>query len=143
MPRYRTTIESSRSIHELFSYFKDFSNSQAWDPGVVRASCESNGTIGLGSAFLVSAKFNQRVMDLRYVITEFEEPHRLVFEASIPAGRSVDTVTFSARNHGCALTYDASLVLDGWWRLTSPILSLLFRRTGNAARAGMTEVLNP
>ncbi len=141
MARYTTTFRSNRSIEETFAYFSDFVNALEWDPSVRSAQRSDDGPIVVGSEFLLDAVFAGRVQHLTYSVTAIELLHRVVFEAAIPFGRSVDTITFAPVLGGCRVTYDAQLQLRGAFKLLEPVMALLFRRTGNRARVGMIEVL--
>ena len=51
MARYVDAIDLPLPTEQAFAYLADFSNTQAWDPGVVSAQRLARGEIGLGSRF--------------------------------------------------------------------------------------------
>ena len=142
MARYRTTVSSKWDVESAFRYMSDFSNSATWDPGVASAQKISTGEVGLGTKFQVVANFNGRQLPLTYEVTTFEPPHRLVLRAETPMVRSIDEVTFAATADGTDVTYDAELRTLGWFRLSAPIVALLFKGVGDRARAGLRRELN-
>ena len=141
MARYRTEFASHLTPTEAFAYLSDFANSQEWDPGVSEATRIGDGPIGIGSRFSVHASFMGRIMALEYTITAFEIGTRLVFEAPLPLGRSVDEIAFVATPSGCNITYNAELQMRGLAKLLDPIMYVAFRPVGNAARGGLVRVM--
>ncbi len=142
MAHYHTTVASKMDVETAFHYMADFSHSATWDPGVKSASQLSAGEIGLGTKFELVTIFNGREIPLTYEVTDFEPPHRVVLRAESDLIRSIDRVTFTPSAGGTDVTYDADLVTLGWLRFASPLVSLLFRRIGDRARAGLVRTLN-
>ena len=139
MARYVDAIDLPLPTEQAFAYLADFSNTQAWDPGVVSAQRLARGEIGLGSRFRVVVRFAGRTLSLDYEITAFEPPTRLVLRGSDGQIESIDELGFVPREGGTRVTYEACLELVGIRRLADPILDLLFQRVGRLAVRGLRE----
>lgn len=142
MARYRTTVSSKWDAPTAFAYMSDFSNSAHWDPGVSTATQLSTGAVGLGTKFDLRTIFNGRSLPLTYEVTTFEPPHRVVLRAETKNVQSIDVVTIIPTPDGTDVVYDAVLRTRGWFRLASPIVTLMFRGIGNRARSGLQRELN-
>src|SRR5690348_6477205 len=124
MAQYRTTVESTWSPGDAFTYMADFGNTRHWDPSVVRAEKVGDAPVGYGSTFLVVTRFREREIQLEYRITDYEPGRRVVLTADTPRLRSVDAITFEASGAagGTRVAYDATLTLKGPFRLADPLL---------------------
>lgn len=141
MARYSTTFASRLTPSAAFAYLSNFANSQEWDPGVSKAERLDAGPLAVGARFSVDAKFMGRTMALEYTITAFEVDTRVVFEAPLPLGRSIDEIAFVATASGCDITYNADLRMRGAAKLLDPVMHLAFQPIGNAARGGLIGVM--
>jgi hypothetical protein len=141
--RYLTTISSRLGQDEAFAYLADFSNALAWDPSVTSAVRLEAGTIGVGSAFSLVARFAGRSVPLRYAIVVHDAPRLVVLEAQRPGFLSRDTITVTATDHGTVVRYDALLSFNGLGRLADPVVQMVFNRVGAGATGGLTRALNP
>lgn len=143
MARYNTTVQSKKSLEEVFAYLADFANASEWDPGVVSGESLTDPPIGPGSQFRLMCRFFGRQFPLEYRITAFEFPGRVVFEADRGNISSVDEIRFVTLNEGTSVTYEANLRLAGpLGRLIDPLLGLAFRRIGQRAAVGLRRALN-
>lgn len=142
MAHYRTTVTSTWDVTTAFTYMADFSNSAIWDPGVTRAHQVSPGNVGLGTRFELVANVNGRQLPLTYEVTAFDAPRRVVLRAETDMVLSIDEITFTPREHGSDVTYDADLRTRGWFKLAAPLVVLMFKGIGDRARAGLQQELN-
>jgi hypothetical protein len=143
MARYVTSIESSLPPADAFAYMADFANAPAWDPSVTRAQRVGDAPVGPGAAFDLVARFAGRDVALRYVIVDYDAPHRVVLEARRPRFASRDSISVDAAGGGSVVHYDARLEFDGIGRFADPVMQWIFSRVGRAAAAGMRAALNP
>lgn len=142
MANFYTAIDvEGLQVEDAFGYLADFSSSAEWDPGVVRASRNDEGPIGVGSSFEVAAAFLGRTVDLTYEIVEFRENDTVTLRAENASVVSLDTLTFTPTESGTIVSYDADLVGKGAMRLIGPVLQLLFNRIGRDAEAGLRQHL--
>lgn len=138
MAHYVTTVRTSMSTEDAFTYMANLENFVEWDPGVSSSEQVSGEGIGLGAEYQVKASG----ADLLYRILEFDSPHRVVAEAKTTFFRSYDIITIEERSDGCDVTYDATLELNGPLGLADFALGLFFNKIGDKAAAGMVEVLD-
>ncbi len=119
----------------------DLSNFAQWDPGVETAEQVEGEGPGPDSAFDVAVRTAGRRIMLRYHVTEFEAPSRLVARAESSTLVSLDTITVEGNERGSIVTYDAELTLKGPLRLFDPLLGLAFNRIGDKAAEGLVTAL--
>ena len=138
MARYRMSIRTDRSAAEAFAYLADLSNFADWDPGVASSVQVAGDGPGLGAEYDVNASGSE----LRYVVDEYDPPHRIQAHARNRWLTSVDIISVAADGGGSVVTYDADLRLHGLLRLGDPILALAFRRIGDRAADSLVERLH-
>ena len=51
-------------------------------------------------------------------------------------------IIFRENNGGTVVQYQAELNFSGFWKLLSPLMQLIFNRTGDKAAAGLEKCLN-
>src|SRR5580693_6533323 len=95
MATFRTTINSSWALGELFTYMATLSNAAEWDPGVVSAEALSAGAPALNSEYRLLIALGKREMPLTYRIVEFDRLRRVVLHAENKLVHSVDAFEFN------------------------------------------------
>jgi len=140
---YRRRLVVPVPLAEAFAYLSRFSSAAEWDPGVSSARMVTPDPVALGSVFALDAEFMGNTVALRYEITEFDPPNRVVLAAENASVRSTDAITFSpdASSGGTVIQYDADLALKGPARLAAPVFALAFRRIGDRASDGLLAAL--
>lgn len=141
----RGSIEVHRPVEETFEAVADFSNSEAWDPGVLRAAQVQKGAeeaIGVGAAYDLVVTFRGREREMRYRTTRFGRPDLVRLEGEGSLVRAVDTIEFERIDDGgTRITYTADLRLKGIGRLAEPFLRRAFDELGERALEGMKSWL--
>ena len=85
MARFVDTVMTSLwSEDDAFSYMADARNFAEWDPGTKRVDEVQGNGAGPDAAFDVTAEVGSRSTVLRYEVTDWEPPRRVVLEASKP-----------------------------------------------------------
>lgn len=139
MARYITVVRTSKTPSEAFGYLADLENFTNWDPGVSSAVQVEGDGPGLGAVYDVKASG----AELRYRTIEFDEPNRIVVEATTKFFRSYDVIEVAVRDDGDTnVTYDATLEMNGVFGVFDLGLRLFFDRIGDKAAAGLVEVLD-
>ncbi len=141
MAYYRAQLDVRRPIDEVFAYLADFSNTEAWDPGVRSAKKCGEGPVAVGTEFEVVSSFLGQELPLTYRVLQLDPPNRIVLEAENDSLRSVDTITFEKTDRGTRLVYDANLALKGFRYLADPALHLAFQWIGHRALDGLRAAL--
>jgi hypothetical protein len=139
---YFATIDSRRSVNDVFSYLSDFSNCRAWDPSVSEAERLDEGPIVVGSSFHVSATFLGGTVHLRYVVVELEPDSRVVLAASLKRLLSIDEITVTSNGDKTTVTYHSELRCAGISRVLNPLLGFFFSKLADRAREGLERELN-
>src|SRR4051812_10367606 len=95
MARYRASVETKLPPEPAFEYLSDFSATEEWDPGVVRANRVDEGPVGEGAEFYVVASFLGRESALTYRVVEFAPPTAVTFRGENTTVVSLDRITFA------------------------------------------------
>lgn len=135
------TIEIERTPEQAFEAVADFSNAEAWDPGVVSAERVREGAgdpSGVGARYRLTVTFRGHRSEMTYVTTEYVPSRRVVLEGEGPRITAKDTIEFeSTADGGTRIVYEADLRLRGLAKVATPMLKGAFDQTGRAALAGM------
>lgn len=142
MAHYQTSFATPTSAEAAFHYLSRFSTTAEWDPGVVEARDLTPDPVGVGSAFEVVSTFLGRRVPLRYEITEFDAPNRVVLQAENASVCSTDAISCQPGPDGSTIvSYDAVLEPRGVARVLAPLFAVVFQRIGDrAARSLRTNV---
>ena len=116
----RETITVPVGMDEAFSFTADFSNIADWDPGVDRSVQADDAPIGPGTRFDLDVRFGGTVLPMQYVITEYEEPTKVVLVGQGERLFVTDTITFAPHDDGTEITYEAEMEFRGWMRFVAP-----------------------
>ena len=141
MARYVTSVATPLSSAEAFAYMADVSHFVEWDPGIKRVSRVAGDGPGVGAAYELTVEAGTTTV-MRYEVTEYEAPRRLLLVARTPFLTSVDEIRVEPSGAGSIVTYDAKLTLNGLLGLFDPLLGLALRRIGHRAAAGLARVLS-
>lgn len=143
MANYTETVPSARSQAESFEYMARFSNVSEWDPNCESArDLQEGGPLGVGSRFDLDFKMLGRTTELHYEIVEYDAPRRVVLTAKTGTFSSRDEITVEPRDGGSAVTYDATVSLNGPFKLFEPLMALGFGRAGKQAGEGLRRKLS-
>ena len=137
MAHYVARIPVSLTRSTAFAYVSRFDRAPEWDPGVEGGEMLTPDPIGVGSRFRLVARFLGRRIPLDYEIVEYDRDERIVLRAENRSVCSVDTITFEDDERGTVMVYDAQLDAKVFARLAEPLVSILFRRIGDRAAAGL------
>jgi carbon monoxide dehydrogenase subunit G len=142
MARFVVHVRSPKPAVEAFAYMADLSNFAEWDPGVDHAEQVQGDGPGIDAAFDVAVKAIRGSLTLRYQITDYDPPDKVVARAESRLLTSLDTITVRGDGGGSVVTYDAELKLNGLLGVADPLLGLSFKRIGDRAAAGLVRALD-
>lgn len=142
MPKVSKTVTLPRSPEEVFNYLADFSTTEEWDPGIVRATRTSEGPIGVGSTFHLVADFRGREVPVTYEITEYEPHRRFVIVGDNKQFKGIDEIVVSPDGDGTRVDYSADFRMKGLAKLFEPFLGGVFEKLSNKAMDGLEETLS-
>jgi dehydrogenase/reductase SDR family protein 12 len=135
-------IEVPRTIEDVFRYTSDFSYIEQWDPGVCESKKLTDGPVGEGTEFQVVVRSGLSSTAMRYRITHFEPPRRVVLEGQGGAIHATDDIRFTEIEGGTQIDYTADISLSGFGGLLQPLLGGLLERIGKQAMAGLQQALS-
>ena len=94
MAHHTASLETPRPCAETFAYLSDFSTTQEWDPGVVKAARLGDAPIGEGTEFRLVADFLGRKATFTYRVVEFEPGKAVTLRGENATVVSLDRITF-------------------------------------------------
>ena len=131
-----------RPLGEVFEFVAEFSTVAEWDPGVDASARITDGELGLGTRFAVTADFNGRLVPLEYEMIDYATNELAVLEVKSPRFDAVDTIRFKAVDDTTTqVDYTAEFTLKGFMRLLEPFLGGTFDKLGRKALDGLVERL--
>jgi len=139
MARFVDTVSTSWSQDDAFSYMADARNFAEWDPGTLRVEQVKGDGAGSDAVFDVTAEVGSRSSVLRYEVTEWDPPRRVVLEASKSWMHLRDEIVVEAVDAEIRITYDARITLRGPLQLFDKLLDKRFQVIGERAAAGLAE----
>ncbi len=105
------TISVSRSPEDCFSYLKDFSRCQEWDPGVVSARRLDSGPLAPGSRFSVRCRLPAGSIELQYEMLS-AKPEEIILRGTCSFFEVIDTITITPTAAGCDIGYRAAFTFE-------------------------------
>lgn len=141
MTRLRESIDVPRPVEDAFRYTSDFANVEQWDPGVRESARLDPGPLGVGAQFRVVVRAGLTNTAMRYTITHFDPPRRVVLEGRGGNIQAIDEIRFRPTDSGTRIDYTADITLGGMAGLFQPVLGRLLERVGKNAMAGLRDAL--
>lgn len=142
MARYRTEQVFRGPAEVAFEYVSDFSNTESWDPGVVKASRVDDGPQRVGSKYRVVTKSGSKEMPFVYEVTELDPPRRIRLVGEAKRICSDDIIEVTPHGDESTVTYQAELTLKGGLKFLSPLLGPVLKKIGDRAAEGMRGELD-
>jgi hypothetical protein len=137
MATFRTTLDSSWALPDLFKYMATFSNAAEWDPSVTSGEALSGGEPRLHSTYQLSLSVRGRELPLVYEIVEFDRLRRAVLTSGSKRVRSIAEIDVTPSPRGTLLTYSMSITGPGPLAGADPLITRILRSTAEKAEAGL------
>ncbi len=121
--RTTRTITTGAPPASVYAYLKDFTTTEAWDPGTLETVLVA-GAGEVGSRYRNRSRFAGREVELTYVVTDLQ-PERLVALRGENAGvvaRDTMSLRPGPEGRGTELVYEADFAFKGLARLAAPVL---------------------
>lgn len=118
----------------VYAYLKDFTTSEAWDPGTVETTLV-DGEGEVGSTYHNRSVFRGKETELTYVVTDLE-PERLVAlrgENKTVITRDIMKMRPAPGGTGTEVTYEAEFTFKGIAALAAPFLRGQLTKLGDEA----------
>ena len=129
------------SQERVFAYTADFSNIEAWDPGVVSSRKITDGPVGLGTKYDLDVRFGRSTIPMVYEITHFEPNVRVVLQGTGEKIAAIDDIRFSMADNMTVIDYTADLTFSNFIRFLGPLANRPLRRVGEKALDGLVASL--
>jgi hypothetical protein len=138
-----TVMTSTWSQDDAFAYMADVRNFAEWDPGTKRVVQVQGSGSGPIAEYDVTVRMGSRSMTLRYEVTEWDPPHRVVLESSKAWMTLRDEIVVDRVDTDTLVTYDARITLRGPLKVFDKVLDRRFREMGERGAAGLRQKLEP
>lgn len=138
----REVVDLDRPPEVVFPYLAEFQNLTEWDPSAVAVTSRSEGPLAVGTSYEVVSAFRGREVALRYVVTEYEPPVRIVLDGDSDSVEATDSISFERSESGTRVTYLAQFEFkNALVGFVAPLfLRGAFRRLGREAADGIRRV---
>jgi hypothetical protein len=147
---YETILWIPRPIEETFAFVSDFRNAARWDPRTYSAEKTTDGSIGVGTQFVLTGGMMPKNvvkrlhlpesvagMSLPYNVVTFDAPNEFTLEGESKMLRWCDHLEFTAEGDSTRLRYYAELELKKFTAAGEALLRRMFQRIGDGATAGL------
>ncbi|WP_046315966.1 SRPBCC family protein [Mycobacterium sp. UM_Kg1] len=104
-----------------FAYLADFTTTELWDPGTI-TTVRVSGDGGGGTRYRNTSRFAGRVSTVDYVVTALRPGRSIDLRGENSSVILRDTITVTARQTGCVITYRVRFAFQGWLRWIEPLL---------------------
>ena len=141
MIRLKQTIVVDRPIRDVFQYAGDFENVEQWDPGVSESKKITPGPLDVGTVYSVVVKSGPLRIPMRYTVTEYAPPNKVVLEGKGKRITALDSISFEELSNGTEVTYIADLSFSGPVASAEPMTKGTLDRVGKRAIAGLEAAL--
>lgn len=142
MIRLQESIKVDRPVRDAFRYTADFENIEQWDPGIWESKKLSTGPVGVGTVYRVVVKSGPSRIPMRYVVTEYTPPSRVVLEGEGKRIKAIDSINFQEEGSGTRIDYVAHLSFSGLLSSAEPLMKGTLERVGKKAVEGLRSALN-
>ena len=140
----REVVEVTRPIEVVFPYLADFQHLTEWDPATVRVASRTPGPLAVGTTYEVVSAFRGREVELRYTVTDYDPPQRIILHGESDSVGAVDEMTFEPVPDGTRVTYVARFRFNnrlvGW--IAPLMLRGAFKRLGREAAEGIRAAVD-
>lgn len=141
MPTVERTFTVSPPPPVVIDYLKDFAHTEEWDPGTQECTRVGAGPIEIGASWHNTSKIAGVEAKLTYTLREVTD-RKLVFVGSNDSSTTTDTIVVDASSSGSVITYRADLEMQGFAKVLTPAMKLVFEKLANDTEKQMTAVLD-
>jgi uncharacterized membrane protein len=124
-----THLDVDRPAAEVFTFVSDHLNAPLWQNGLHEVRRTTDGPIGVGTEHVFVRRFAGRQIESRNRFIEFEPDRYVAFE--IPDGKITGRASYLVEPNGddrCHLTSTMQFNVNGWMRITEPLLARVLER---------------
>jgi len=139
--QFQYDLVIARPVQEVFAYVTDFQNCPEWNSKCAGACRNTDGRIGTGSVFTLSARVIGQRIDSTITIGEFVDNQRFTFHGRmgpIPFESEYRFVPLGSSTH---LFYKGRMEPEGYLRLMAPVVALGVQREAPALYGRLKQIL--
>lgn len=131
-----------RPLEEVFDYVADMRNASDYSAELVEARKTSNGPVGLGTTFAITAQILGRRLESNTEIVDYEPYRTFALEHDAgPLKAQDDRFTFERADGGTRVTHRVEAESGGLFRFADPVVSRLMRRQWETNMGVLKELL--
>lgn len=135
-------VLSPLSAADVWHRMSDFSNTAAWDPGVLRADALTPGPPRQGSRYRVTVPIGPLRSVMDYEVLSFDPSgQRVVLLGRTPWLHARDDIRVVPVQGGSEVWWDATFTLQGPLRVTEPLWRRGMTQVADAAMTGLAAWL--
>ena len=136
MVQVTRTFTLPHPAEQVLDYLADFSHAVDWDPGTQSCEREGSGPVEVGATWHNVSKIMGREVDLSYRLAR-REPGRVTLVGTNKSATSTDDITAHDTADGCELTYEATIELNGVFKLAAPVMKIAMEKLGDETVDGI------
>ena len=123
-----TSIVIKRSAEDISAFFEEEDSQAQWVSGFVEIRDRSEGPWGVGSTWTEVRQQFGRHIESKVEITEYEPNRKTVAKTTGGPVQAEVTTTLDAVEDGTRLNYVIEADLEGFFKLTGPLLNRMIQR---------------
>lgn len=141
MPTVERTFHVTPPPAQVIDYLKDFANAEEWDPGTQKCTRIGSGPVDVGASWSNTSKIAGVEARLTYTLRELTD-RTVVFVGTNDSSTTTDRITVDPSSSGSVITYRADLEMQGFAKVLTPAMKLVFEKLANDTEKQMTSVLD-
>lgn len=130
-----------RPAEEVFAFIADVRNDPRWHGDVLEARLTNGEPVGNGSIFEIRTKPFMGVSGGTVTVSEYDPPHRIVFDVEMGKMRPTTTFTVTPEDGGSRVTRCIDMEPNGVMRLMAPFMAGIAGRRNAGFLAELKRVL--
>jgi hypothetical protein len=130
-----------RPAEEVFDFVADERNEPLYNPRMIRAEKLTEGPVGAGTQFSATVLSGRRPLDMVVECTAAERPRRLASRTAMASSEVRGELTFEPVPEGTRMHWSWELRPKGFYRLLSPLMGPLGRRSERQIWTGLKRYL--
>jgi hypothetical protein len=141
MGRISGDILIKRQVEQVFDYVADQRNEPVYNPRMLHSEKITDGPVGVGTRFRVTAQSGWREIEMLIEVTEFQRPGRFGSRTTMSAADIDGGLTFEPVNGATRMNWARDLRPKGSLRLLAPLVTRLRRRQEQTIWTGLKDQL--
>jgi uncharacterized membrane protein len=115
MVRFDRSAVINVPIERVFDYMAEPNNFPEWDESIVENKDRTEGPVRVGTSWTQVYRIMGKNLEIRRTVTEYERPHKIVWEAAMRGTKTSGACTFESTGGGTKMILETELNLPGWF----------------------------